>query len=72
MRFVMLAMFVMASVPLASLAQDTPEMPDGDAPVGYESTEAIKKAILFGKIRLIDPWIDVPDSIEVRKEVRYG
>ena len=53
-------------------AQDAVGTSDDDAPSGYESTEAVKMAIFLGEVRLVDPWIDVPVGIEVRKDVQYG
>lgn len=58
-------LFVETSV---ALKFNTPEAP----PPGFSSRGAVLEAIKSGKVKVINPFIAVPDTIEVKKDVPYG
>ena len=53
---------------------EVPPGPDAadQAPPGYRSMVAVQLAVITGKLKLIDPKIEVPDHVELRKDVEYG
>lgn len=59
------SLFVEASATPRVSAQEAP-------PPGFPSREAVMEAIQSGKVKIIDPFIAVPDTIEVKKDVQYG
>ncbi len=42
------------------------------APPGYQTSDEVRRAILFGKVKLIDMNIDVPEMVKMEKDVEYG
>ncbi len=72
MRNAVLVILALAAAPAVSLAQDVAQTASDTAPPGYKSADAVKLAILTRQLKLIDTKIEVPDDIEVRKDIEYG
>jgi acetyl esterase/lipase len=65
--------FVVVSATLAGVvAQDPAPVVKEPAPPGYKSLDQIKLAFLIGRLKLIDPEIEVPESVELKKDIEYG
>jgi len=72
MRHLSMALLFAVAGPLVVFAQEPVATPGEDGPPGYESMDAVKLAILTGQLKLINPNIEAPANIDVRKDVIYG
>ena len=71
MRILTIAMLAVATLPLALPARDAVSSPGDDPPPGYKSMNEVKLAVLTGQLKLINPAIEVPANVEMRKDVEY-
>lgn len=46
--------------------------PSDSPPPGYKSMVGVKLAIVLGQLKLINPRVEVPESVEVRRDIEYG
>ena len=46
--------------------------PSDSPPPGYNSMAGVKLAIVLGQLKLINPRVEVPESVEVRRDIEYG
>ncbi len=65
--------FVGLTIPAVPVSCTEPAATAVDGPPpGYKSADAVKLAILARQLKLVDTRLEVPASIEVRKDIEYG
>jgi acetyl esterase/lipase len=72
MRLMKMAWFLVLVTPLFGFGQTVKPSSDDAPPKGFKTMAAVKLAVLTGKVKLVNPDIEVPKTIEVRKEIVYG